>query len=336
MSETLAPAMEAWLRRERTPLNAAFESARARYPSLSAEAALEWLRVDVAPAVAAVDAVDPAAAPRVGQRYYELGLGLLGQQLLGPQGRSPLIATALALLVRAAPALLAAAPARLASAYANAAHHLGQARGARPADWLARLRRALPACGTVELALDAGLVAAWLSGLPQYRSSALERAGRLPAELLALLLDAAPDPGLWARLAADPWFQPGPPPLPLAAVRSRVGDFRGLGGEFIVPPVVLGDGQQLYARSAGWIGLIAADAWGAQLIGVAPMALPDPGLELPPGYRLQAGMLRAPDGSSLDLSRHGPVTGIAWSDRLLALSVRDSHRILVLARRGHG
>lgn len=332
MSEVLAPAMEAWLRRERTPLNVAFEAARARYPSLSAEAALDWLRVDVASAVAATAAVDPAAASRVGQTFYELGLGLLGQQLLGPQGRSPRIAAALALLVRAAPALLAAAPARLASAYANAAHHLGQARGARPADWLARLGRALPACGTVELALDAGLVAAWLSGLPQYRSSALERAARLPDGVLATLLDAAPDPGLLARLAADPWFQPGPPPLPLAAVRARVGDFRGLGGEFIVPPVVVGDGQQLYARSAGWTGLIAADAWGAQLIGVAPGILPEPALDLPPGYRRYGPTLLAPDGSSLELSRHGPLTGIAWSDRMIALTARDSHRILILAR----
>lgn len=334
MSDALDPAMEAWLRRERSGLNAAFEAARVRYPALSADAALDWLRADVAPAVAAVAAIEPAAAARVGQTLYELGLVLLGQQLLGPQARSPLIAAALTLLVREAPALLAREPARLSGACANAAHHLGQHRGVRPTQWLEGLRRALPHCREVDTALDAGLVAAWLSGLPQYRDSALERAARLPDAVLAALLGTAPEPALQTRLAADPWFQPGPPPLPLAAIRARVGDFRGLGGEFIVPPVVVGDGESVHAVSAGWSGQLLADAWGAQLIGTLPIGWPAPALALPPGYRLSGALLTAPDGSRLELARYGPPTGIAWTRQLLALSFRDSHRIHVLARYG--
>lgn len=333
MSAALHPAVEGWLRQSREPLNAAFEAARARFPALSGPAALDWLREDVAPAVAAVAALDPPAAPRVGQTLYALGLNLLGQQLVGPEGRSPGIHAALRLLVRHAPGLLATAPARLAGAYGNAAHHLGQSRGARPAEWQARLGRALPLCAEVDAALDAGLVAAWLSGLPQYRASALERAARLPPAVLAALLDTAPDAALLTRLAADPWFRPGPPPLPLAAVRAQVGDFRGLGGEFRQPPVVVGDGETVHAVSPGWTGLLCADAWGAQLIAVAPSALPAPAHGLPRGYRLTPEALIAPDGSRMDLGRFGPVTGVAWTGQLLALSFRDSHRVRVLARR---
>lgn len=334
MSELLHPAVEGWLRQSREPLNAAFETARARWPALSGPAALDWLRLDVAPAVAAVAALDAAAAPRVGQTLYALGLNLLGQQLIGPEGRSPGIAQVLRLLVRHAPGLLAAAPARLAGAYGNAAHHLSANRGARPGDWQARLGRALPRCAEVDTALDAGLVAAWLSGLPQYRATALERAARLPPTVLAALLDTAPGPELLERLAADPWFQPGGLPLPLASVRAQVGDFRGLGGEFLQPPVVVGDGQTVHAVSPGWVGQLAADAWGAQLIAVSPShALPAPAHGLPRGYRLTPEALLAPDGSRLDLGRFGPVTGIAWTAQWLALSFRDSHRVRVLARR---
>lgn len=333
MSEALHPAVEGWLRQSREPLNAAFEAARARWPALSGPAALDWLRLDVADAVAAVAARDPVAASRVGQTLYALGLNLLGQQLIGPEGRSPGIPEALRLLVRHAPELLATAPARLAGAYGNAAHHLGQHRGARLGDWQSRLGRALPLCAEVDTALDAGLVAAWLSGLPQYRESALARAARLPTGLLAALLDTAPEPALLDKLAADPWFQPGPPPLPLAAVRARVGDFRGLGGEFLQPPVVVGDGQTVHAVSPGWVGQLAADAWGAQLIAVLPTTLPAPAHAVPPGYRLTPAALHTPDGSRLELGRFGPVTGIAWTAQLLALSFRDSHRVRVLARR---
>ncbi|MFF2832983.1 hypothetical protein ACFVSK_14580 [Cellulosimicrobium cellulans] len=170
---------------------------------------------------------------------------------------------------------LAAAPAVTVAAVVDRARARGGGPGSRGdvAGWAARVVAAAatspaaapgaPAAGTVRGAV---LVAAWRSGLVRYRDAALAAARSLPAQVARAALslpvtgaDAQTGPAdlraVLDRHAADPWWWPASPqsdepggtrwvrlpgaPGP-AQVLGRFGGFRGFGGPWRSPALVVG------------------------------------------------------------------------------------------------
>ncbi|MBM7821238.1 hypothetical protein JOE63_003715 [Cellulosimicrobium cellulans] len=191
---------------------------------------------------------------------------------------------------------LALAPAVTVAAVVDAARAVGGGPGARGdvTAWAARVVDAAAAGGrspasvgpgpsAADLVRGAVLVAAWRSGLVRYRDAALDAARSLPEQVARAALslpgsgadgraDAADLRAVLDRHAADPWWWPavgqGVEPagtrwvrLPgapgPAEVLGRFGGFRGFGGPWLSPALVVGAD----ARRPGlrWVLLSAGD-----------------------------------------------------------------------------
>lgn len=170
---------------------------------------------------------------------------------------------------------LAAAPAVTVAAVVDGARAVGGGPGSRGdvAGWAARVvaaAEASPAAehGAPEVGVVRGavLVAAWRSGLVRYRDAALDAARSLPAPVARAALslpttdadartDSADLRAVLDRHAADPWWWPAAAPtgepadtrwvrLPgapgPAQVLGRFGGFRGFGGPWRSPALVVG------------------------------------------------------------------------------------------------
>lgn len=158
---------------------------------------------------------------------------------------------------------LAAAPAVAVAAVVDGARAVGGGPGARgDVDaWAERVVAAAHASDDIgtsagDVVRRAVLVAAWRSGLVRYRRAALDAARGLPDAVgrAALSLpdhDTADLAAVLDRHAADPWWWPGRDggtvptvrlrgaPAP-ARVLGRFGGFRGFGGPWLTPALVVG------------------------------------------------------------------------------------------------
>ncbi|MCB7136321.1 hypothetical protein [Cellulosimicrobium marinum] len=155
---------------------------------------------------------------------------------------------------------LVVAPGVTVAAAVDAARALDGGAGSRGdlAGWSARVVAAAHAgtAVTAETVRGAVLVAAWRSGLVRYRRAALDAARSLPETVaraaLSLGPGTAPDvAGVLDRHATDPWWWPGeesrartavtlPGVHGAARVLGRFGGFRGFGGPWLSPAVVVG------------------------------------------------------------------------------------------------
>ncbi|WP_454041031.1 hypothetical protein [Cellulosimicrobium sp. Marseille-Q8652] len=199
------------------------------------------------------------------------------------------------------------------------------------------------------------LVAAWRSGLVRYRDAALDAARRLPGPVAraALSLPAGAT-GLEAvldRHAADPWWWPGRGDEPTVLLRGvhgparvlgRFGGFRGFGGPWLSPAVVVGadpqhpalrwslrsaDGTASAGGTVGWT--LVADVHGSfvarALRSEDAVAQQDPG-----GVLCAGGGAPAParDEDLADIS--GSASVDTPSGRLLLLSRTGSYDVLLV------
>jgi hypothetical protein len=265
------------LEANRTRFNAKFAEARHTKPKLSPEAFKQHLHFTLAPIIEAVHQQDADKANGVADALYDLSLDLVGQELLGPQARHPLLVESWQTLLPRVPRFIIEAPRAFVGAVTNAVHNLSVTAGARPREWLDIMRRAATLCPDSATFLRVGQIAAWRSGLAHHRSEALALAAQLATTgpMLARLALNLPTANtktaplittLLNRLNADPWYRPESSPThPKLAIVARVGAFRGFGGLFLAPPrVFLKDGHFVIQESeAGW--LLAADAFGATL-----------------------------------------------------------------------
>ncbi len=321
----------------RTWCNARFAQARRQHPALEGSAFGEFLASGVAPVVAAVAAVQPAAAPETGLAAYEIGLELVGQGLAGPQARQPFINAGWQGLLPVAALTVAAAPARVLGAVSNALHSLGRNPAARPQQWIAEMAALAPQTGgEVDTFLKLGQVLAWRAGMAHFRTGALTTLDLLP-ERLARQAVGAPGEADWPTTRnafhADPWFAPGEARSG-ARIAGRAGAFRGFGGLFTRPPQVASDGTQLFVRSGDGCWLLTADAFGATFhrAGLADFDAARPRSSAPRGTRVdQQRRTIAIAGEALPLVLPGPVTTIAATATTLALTTAHSHAILLVA-----
>ncbi|HSR10200.1 MAG TPA: hypothetical protein VLS90_02060, partial [Thermodesulfobacteriota bacterium] len=128
---------------------------------------------------------------------------------------------------------------------ANALYRLCVSGGARPGEWAEKMAAASRACVDVGEFLQAGKVAAWLSGLAEYRGPALEACSKIPLKPALAVLGLPPGTGekelaaALDNLRADPWSPiSGRPPDREKELKivARAGSFRGVGGAMARPP----------------------------------------------------------------------------------------------------
>lgn len=328
---SLMPPLAEALRGGRAEFNRRFAEAQHRYPGLDAQAFTALLAGPVDRMIARVAGVDPGAVAATVDSVYDIGISLLAQRWIGPNGRAPGIVELWLAVAEAAPQHLAQAPTRLLAGLANAMVHWWAQGGGEP--WAhAMTRLAARARGPEEL-LRAGQVAAWRMGMAHYRESALERLRSLDRELGALALDVALgawDEGIYAQLQQDRWFQPGAmQDRQQAAFERQVGAFIGFGGRFSEPPVVAARAGVLIFQSGSERYQLYADAYGATLHALveAPIRA---AIRLPAGFALDGPMLTGP-GLQLALADRGVVTSAAASGDTLVLTHAWSHAATLIS-----
>jgi hypothetical protein len=316
------------LRSGRDVFNARFVAARRQNPALDGESLQEFLRASVDPLAEAVHAVRPDRVAEVVMAAFEVGLELLGQRLVGPGARWPVLEDGWRELVPAAPLVVAAEPARVLAAVCNALHNLAATPGARPSWWISEMRRLAPRCANADELLAVGQICAWRAGLAHFRAGALAVGDTLPAPLAA---EAAGAPGAaWAELRAalsrDPWLVPGAASGPRTI---RVGAFEGFGGLFLAPPRAVARDANLYVLSGGGAWLLTADAFGATFHRAAADECGPPSVALPAGVELFGGAVMA---GATRVSLDGELTSAAATATTLALTSALSHAVVLVAR----
>lgn len=262
----LAPPLADFLRARRADCNARFAAARRLRPRLDAADFSLFLRDQLSPLAAALDA---AVANAVLNPAYELGLQLVAEKLAGPAAVTPAINSLWCNAFPNMAAHIATAPRRILGSLSNAAHHLSVTPDTRPEIWQNRLVALAPRCADADELLVVAQVLAWRAGLAHYRDPALAAADTLPADLALEVLEAPADaswPEVRAAHRSDPWFGFQLPAEPV----HRAGAFRGFGGLFLTPPLVTLSESRILVRCGDEAWILIADAFGATFHRAAP------------------------------------------------------------------
>jgi len=330
----IAGPMAEALERGRGRYNGRFAAARKGGATVDGDSFLVHLGNAVAPVVEAVAAAMPERVDGVVNALFDVSLELFAASLLGPRSKSPAVGDVWTQLLPALTPLIMRNPKTVAAALSNAAYNLGRTRGARPGDWLAEMSRIGPACETVAELLDAGKVAAWRAGMPQYRKPAIATARNMRPALAAQLLEVPPDhvTQVLDRMLDDPWL------TPRAALRNEpaaqrlvatVGAFRGFGGEFLRPPKVCSADGVLFVTSAGATWQLIYDCYGSLLLRHDRCPHPQP---CPADVRVsEDGVVQFGAGRA-SLPELAGASGFACDGHTIAVTVRTSHHVFLVAR----
>ncbi|MFO0816543.1 MAG: hypothetical protein U1A77_01300 [Pirellulales bacterium] len=274
----------------------------------------------------------------------DVSLDLFAASLLGPTATHSTLDQLWRQVLTACPRLLAFSPLRVAASLSNVAQRVATQNGVRSEQWLALMRNAAAQSESVNELLSAAAVAAWRTGMAQYRSSALDLAltlrpqvaaaalgtnERLTRETLSELVASLHD-DVWrpinkdeatgAKLDSSSPYAAGSEvdtrgetnvPLPVLA-----GDFLGFGGPFQQPPRLRQLDGRIYVTDGVGYWWIHADAYGVFFQRVAP--IPD---------RLDSRSPQAPPEWA-NASSH------VWTGRTLAVTLPTSYHVFLVPLRG--
>jgi len=329
------------LRSGRDEFNAQFAEARRAYPELDGSVFDEFLRGEVDLLIRAIEKAGPENLAAIVIAAYETGLELAGQKLIGPGARYPVIETGWRRVLSAVPDLLAAAPARVIRAVSNALYYLATTPGTRPEEWIIGVETLGPKCSDVDALLRLGQVAAWKAGLAHFRAGAIAEADKLPPEL-ALAAVGAPDSAEWSEvrkhLLDNPWLDPAAP-MPdgkgsasTLQLKARAGAFRGFGGVFGQPPLVVASGQDFLVRSGEECWLLSADFFGSTFhrATVAEFESARQGTKLPPGLRATDSQVVWND-AVCELPGLGKITSIGVNATTVAVTSEWTHSVALIS-----
>ena len=345
----VSAALASILRSGRSDFNARFIAARRIYPDLNADAFAEFLRTAVDDVVCAVEGVRADRLAQVTMAAYDAALELVGQKVAGPgSGLSSRLAAVeegwRRILPRIA-SLVASAPDRLIPAVCNAIHQLASTPDARPRQWIEIMEELGPRCADTETFLKLGQVSAWRAGLAHFRQGAIAAADVLPEKLALAALGAKSD-SRWAdvraHLLANPWFDPATAATesPVIRVVAQVGSFRGFGGLFVEPPLVVSTGEDFLSRSNNECWLLTADLFGATFHRASIEEFESATREypLPSGLKIDGSRVTfngngngSRDGNRFELLELGAITSAAANATTLALTSRLTHSIVLVA-----
>jgi hypothetical protein len=263
-------ALAAALERNRERLNAHIASLTAGGRPLDTADLADHLRENVAPAVEAVQAIDPASSEKVALALFDLSLDLFTSDLLGRSARVPAVAGGWKVLLPHYARLLRLDPRRVAGAITNALTNVAAFTDTGPGIWIDGMASLHEQIEDIDTFLHAGRAEAWRAGLAHYRSAALDSCTVLPAAMVAAILGiTAPEevPSLLERFRTDPWIDPGDPQRDRKlSVVTSIGAFRGFGGGFFIPPRVQAVDDRLIVSSGDRQWELYADRFGATLL----------------------------------------------------------------------
>lgn len=247
--------------------NARFAEARRQRPTLDAARFTDFIHGTLDPLARAWSGSRERLAPLV-IAAYDVALQMLEDPVTGDRAGGGILGDAWRRLVPANWTLAESDPNRFFASVANALHHLTRSPGTKAELWIATMATLAPRSPDLETFLTLGQIVAWRAGLASYRQGALDLLGTVPADLALVALGAPAKgdlAGIRTRLQRDAWFDPALPPLldnTAPRVVGRVGGFRGLGGNFVEPPVVAVYQGQWFVRSGDQYWLLLADAFG--------------------------------------------------------------------------
>jgi hypothetical protein len=329
------------LARQRELLNARFSDARRACSTLDATAFFEHLTGALDPIVCRVADILPEKAEAVTLALYDLSLELFVGRLLGPEAKSPWIASVWKELLPVAAPLVAREPARLAASASNAIFNLSAMPGTRPRQWLERMNAIAGECPDVNAFLECGKIIAWLAGMAQFRDGALAAAASLAPRLAAGALNLPPETTeddvtrAIGRLKADPWLTTlaalgkadATPPLRIVA---QVGAFRGFGGPFIRPPTVSAAAGVIYVADGEGAWQMTADRYGTAFIRSDSPLIRSASTELTQTVSRRGDVRWGNDQIQLPQLAHA--SSVAANEHTLTVTLPTSHHVFLLAR----
>ena len=338
---TISSVCQRLLEEQRGALNARFRQSQAVGARVEPAEWLAQLQTCVLPLVDAVHRVLPERCGLVLRELYDIALELkqCGAWCEPRDVASQALQQLWLHVLPRAPKLLAQDPRGVAGSLSNAALALARVGQQEVLRWLESMERLAERTATREQLLQLGQVAAWTSGLPEYRAQALRLAEKLPHELLQILFQLAPDsssvdlPRLLQRWSDDPWFNC----TSSAADHSRIqlmqicGSFRGFGGKFLFPPRVFVKDQQLLVSDQQVVWRLISDLFGHSIKRT----------DLPPPQRFAtrraAGKIDAQgrivwDGDELHLPHLAASSSQACDGQTLAVTLPDSFHVYLFAR----
>lgn len=169
---------------------------------------------------------------------------------------------------------------------------------------------------------EVGAVAAWRAGFVRLREAARAAALTLPTEAAAAVLRTPGGPTrVWAALGANA-IRPGEWPATASSPRS-IGAFRGFGGPWRLPPVVLGgDGHRWSVRSGNEQFTVLTDAFGTAVLAAQQTS----GTSGPVVHE----PIKSAEAPSWWAEHGDDVTGAARAAGLVLVSHAHSHRLTLV------
>lgn len=264
--------MRSFLEELRPQLNASYTSAAQNGKKIDPEVWLHHVAHRILPIVERVDDADSQRARAVLVQLYEVSLILFAKGAF----RGPSQQALEQLWERVFPTLsasIAKDPKRLTGSLSNAVVAMASIQPSIVFSWLDLMNR----LGNHDVSgvevLRFGKVAAWVSGMAEFRKSAIGEARQLPKELLGLMLNGSNgwiDSELDRMLdlwESDPWASVDNGHRNVEPIRyvRHCGCFRGFGGVWLKPPRVGSLNGSLFLTDGELTFELFADRFGASM-----------------------------------------------------------------------
>ncbi len=266
---------------QRDALNALFRSRIKQGAKIDSQAFAEHIRTRIVPCVEAISLVLPERTRLSTLELFEVSLDLFMVGHFENESKTPHLYRLWSEHLPKLAKHLACDPRRVAGSLSNALIKIEMQSSHTAERWLSHVETAAQYTESVDELLNLGKAAAWLSGMPHYRTSAIAAMRLLPKSLILRLLEMPLDlnePDIHTsleKMVVDPWYSIlGSNSSDAMQVRQvgHCGAFVGFGGEMRKPPVVTANEGMLVASDGQHVWQIFADRFGAvtQRIDLSP------------------------------------------------------------------
>ncbi|MFO0922227.1 MAG: hypothetical protein U0905_07045 [Pirellulales bacterium] len=272
MNTSIPLRMQSLIEELRPQLNTSYARASENGKKIDPEVWLDHVAHRVLPIVERIDHDDSQRARAAMVQLYEVSLILFAKGAF----RGPAQQSLERLWEQVLPALsssIAKEPKRLSGSLSNAVVAMVTLQPSIVASWLDMMSRLASHVVSGDDLLRFGKVAAWISGMAEYRKTAIEEAKGLPKDLLRLLwegfhgLEDSDLDSILDRWGSEPWAFSDNVERNVEPIRyvGSCGDFRGFGGVWLKPPKVGTFNGSLLLTDGELTLELFADRFGASL-----------------------------------------------------------------------
>ncbi|HMV45247.1 MAG TPA: hypothetical protein PK079_05920 [Leptospiraceae bacterium] len=235
------------LKENREKLNSLFGIYKLNYPAIEKDILFFYLVFMVEPLFEKNQNLKKETLTSTFLILYEKLLEMIGKNLLGNSGRYPFFENKIILCLENSGKWIFEDPENFISSTANAILNIGNITPKGLEKWTSFYLKILKTANSLNEIFLAGKVAAWLSGMAQYRNESLQIMRQIDINLLEILVGNSNVRHLNRekmidRLEKDPWLDLENAIKENSGNRkirvSRISGFTGLGGHFISPPKV--------------------------------------------------------------------------------------------------